>query len=151
MVCYVLLVLFSVFLISMFLLPQLGGFRVRSARNVADPNNCSNYFDGFGFLKTCALDDRFDENRGECANYYMVNCRSRPNPQRVPEELCDAFWSGETQLNVFANIMCNEFVYCIPNTASVTRRVCPLQTFFDVHTRQCLPAEEVDCGGREVS
>ncbi|AAQ21665.1 unknown [Cryptophlebia leucotreta granulovirus] len=118
----------------------------------ADPSNCQQYYDCFGNLKSCSANNRYDEDRGICRDYYLTDCGIRYNPS-LPSlpVLCRPFWEGLSLENIFPHSNCRLYNRCldVPLTASILS--CYTQdTAFSIEDKECRPTDTVDCGTRFI-
>ncbi|AGQ20325.1 hypothetical protein CalGV067 [Clostera anastomosis granulovirus A] len=112
-----------------------------------DPTDCSRYYNCADGLMVCAQHQRFNLEERHCEDYYLTECGERnSNPFPVTNALCAPFYAGESTIDRFSNINCNQYVDCGSTFATVIS--CPTGQLYSIAHQECRSADEVECGIR---
>ncbi|AEB00352.1 hypothetical protein [Clostera anachoreta granulovirus] len=112
-----------------------------------DPTNCARYYNCADILMVCAQHQRFNLDTRHCEDFYLTKCGERNNdPFPVNNALCAPFYAGESTIDRFSNINCNQYVDC--GSTFATLRLCPTGQLYSIEDQECRSADEVECGIR---
>lgn len=141
----VILTLFLIIVVTVFTMTNLDSLKWRPIdrdATYADPQDCSQFYNQLGVLRSCPAEQRFHEGVGSCRNYFLVDCGERYNPP-MPEHqsLCEQYGRDLNWPTEF----CNRSITC--DTLPILH-TCVEGYSFDIYTRTCLPSTIVDCGIR---
>lgn len=113
-----------------------------------DNTNCQQYYNCFGNLVSCSVENRYDINSNSCRSYYLTDCGERYNPP-MPQAhvLCLPYQQNLSSKDLFPLPYCNRFIQCFASNFHLSYCT-PTDLHFSIENETCMHRDDVDCGSR---